>query len=347
MTNSDKPIYLSLKDLELTNTENLGWFLITLYDNKIKLSYQNNPYKMAEVSLKTINIESIKFNETDGKNYRYLGRIITWPTKEEGDKNICKHYYCGQYRCNFNLSYLKGGYDECRDTEECDEGDTLWSRLGDNDADLCIKECNKGNYRCNIKECQERCLECKISDEDTLTEYKKKEVCPWLDNIKIDTKEPQPPFIRGFPSIIDNNEPNNGSIVIEWKKPYNNMSKITHYLLEIQETLSKYQSHKVITIEDNNCEICEYVIKNLKNQTNYDIELSAVNNQGISYKSNKINIKTNGSNNNFLNNIYKDISGENEAFMEYKCVNEFNNSDHILDQVMDEDINISDYINSM
>ena len=125
------------------------------------------------------------------------------------------------------------------------------------------------------------------------------------------------------------------------------MSKITHYLLEIKESLSKYQSHKIIEIEHNNCDICEYKITNLKNQTTYEITLSAVNSRGISYQSNKITVTTNGYNNDFLNNMYKDISGENESYKEYKCVREFNNSDHILDQVMDEDINVYDYVKSM
>ena len=43
----------------------------------------------------------------------------------------------------------------------------------------------------------------------------------------------------------------------------------------------------------------------------------------------------------------KDISGDNVSFSEYKCVREFNNSDHILDQVMDEDKNVYDYVKSM
>jgi len=339
MTNTDNSINMSLPNLVLNNIEDLGWFLITINKDEIKLSFQNNPYITIKKSLNNIDISisSIKFNKINGNNYRYVGRILIWDKINLSLEEICKNYYCGQYNCRFNLKEL----------QDKDKDNLKWSSLGNYDADLCIKECKLPEYRCNIKECQEMCIECNTPDEDELTKTQKLNTCPWLDNIKIDMKEPQPPFIRGFPGIIDNNDPNNGSIVIEWKKPYNNMSKITHYLLEIKESLSKYQSHKLITIEHNNCDICEYNITNLKNQTSYDVQLSAVNSIGISYQSNKITVTTKGSNNDFLKNIYKDISGDNVSFSEYKCVREFNNSDHILDQVMDEDINVYDYVKSM
>jgi hypothetical protein len=118
-------------------------------------------------------------------------------------------------------------------------------------------------------------------------------------------------------------------------------------MLELKESLTKYNSQKLITIEQDGCDICEYTIRNLKNQTTYDVELSAVNNKGISYKSNKLSITTNGDNNDFLNNIYKDISGENDSFREYKCIRNFDNSDHILDQVMDEDINMREHVKTL
>ena len=124
------------------------------------------------------------------------------------------------------------------------------------------------------------------------------------------------------------------------------MAKITKYLLEVREELSKRPSRKVIILKHDNCDICEYVITNLKNQTTYSIELSAYNRKGLSNKSNKLIITTNGSNNEFLSNINNDISGENQKYNEYKCVREFDNSDHMLDRVMDEDINVYNYVKS-
>jgi hypothetical protein len=337
MTNKNKTFNSSLNNLVLDDLDNLGWFLITINNKEIKLSYQYNPYKtITETQPIKVNISNIKFNAINN-NDRYVGRIMEWAKSDLSIPEICNHYYCKKYKCRFNL----------KDLQTADEATGKWSSLGNNNANLCIKECNMPEYRCNVKECQEMCIECNTLDDDEWTKTEKNNMCPWLKNIKIDMKEPQPPFIRGFPGVLDNSEPNNGSIVIEWKKPFNNMSKITHYLLLIKESLTKYQSHKVITLKHNNCDICEYTITNLKNQTSYEIELSAVNSQGISYKSNKLLITTNGENNDFLNNMYKDISGENESLSEYKCAREFDNSDHILDQVMDEDINVHDYVKSM
>ena len=334
--NNNKLINLELNNLDLENVENLGWFLITINKNEIKLSYQYNPYQTAtyiQPTSTTVNISNYEFNGiSNGNNNRYIGRVKEFNPETLSLEEICKHFYCGKYKCRFNI----------KDLQDTDVG--KWNSLGNDNADRCIKECAMPEYRCNIKQCQEMCIECNTPDYDKWSDTDKNKMCPWLKNIKIDMKEPESPFIRGFPGVTDNSDPNSSSIVIEWKKPYNNMSKITHYLLEVKESLTKYQSHNVITIKHNNCDICEYTIANLKNQTSYDIELSAVNSQGISYKSNKIVITTNGSNTDFLNNMYKDISGDNEEFREYKCVNEFNNSDHILDQVMDEDINIYKHV---
>jgi hypothetical protein len=336
MTNN-KNINLSLPNLVLNKLEDLAWFLITINKDEIKLSYQNNPYlSKSYLHEQEIHISNIKFDKITANNYRYLGRIMIWPKSDVDLKDICKHYYCGKYKCRFDLKYLKN------------KKTNIWNSLGNIDADLCIKECaERPEYRCDIKECQKMCIDCDTPNDDELTKTEKINICPWYTNIKLDIKPPEAPFIRGFPGLIDNTEPNNGSIIIEWKKPFNNMSKITHYILEVKEALTKYNSHKAITIKHDNCDICEYPLRNLKNQTTYEIELSAVNSKGISYKSNKLSITTNGDNNDFLQNIYKDISGDNDAFREYKCVRNFDNSDHILDQVMDEDINIYDYVKSM
>ena len=339
MTNKNNNINLSLPNLVLNKLENLAWFLITINKDEIKLCYHNDP-KTTKIHTPpkelNISINNIKFDTAQSDNYRYLGRIMVWPINNVNLKDICKHYYCGKYKCRFNLKDLKN------------KQTNIWNSLGNIDADLCIKECaERPEYRCTIKECQKMCIDCETPNDDELTKTEKINLCPWYTNIKLDIKPPEAPFIRGFPGLIDNTEPNNGSIIIEWKKPFNNMSKITHYILEVKEALTKYNSHKVITIKHDNCDICEYPLRNLKNQTTYEIELSAVNSKGISYKSNKLSITTNGDNNDFLHNIYKDISGDNDAFREYKCVRNFDNSDHILDQVMDEDINIYDYVKSM
>jgi hypothetical protein len=348
MNYNDEKI-LTLDDLELDNSDNLGWFLITFNENEIKLSFQNNPYQtdMMVNHKIPINIDNIVFNPNI-KNNRYVGRIIVWNKSDLDKNNICEHYYCGKYKCYFDLSKLKSDYNECLDKEDCNEEQTKWSSLGNSDAELCIQECNKPEYRCNIKECQEMCIGCKNNEEEEWTPSMKKSVCPWYTSIKKDIKVPEPPIIRGFPGVSNDTTSNNDStIVIEWKKPFNNMAKITNYLLEVREVLSKRPTRKLITLEHDNCDICEYIITNLKNQTTYSIELSAYNRKGLSNKSNKLIITTNGTNNEFLSNINSDISGDNEIYNEYKCVREFDNSDHMLDRVMDEDINVYNYVKSL
>jgi hypothetical protein len=347
--NYDDNTILTLDDLELDNIENLGWFLITLNKDEIKLSFQNNPYqtKILKNHNIPIKIEEIIFNQNLYNTNRYVGRIIVWDKNELDTNDICSTYYCGKHKCSFDLSNLKSEYDKCRDTEECDEDLTRWSSMGNTTADICIKECNKPYYRCNKKECQEMCINCKNNEEEEWTPIMKKSICPWYTSIKKEIKVPESPIIRGFPGVSNDTESNNDStIVIEWKKPFNNMAKITKYLLEVREELSKRPSRKVIILKHDNCDICEYVITNLKNQTTYSIELSAYNRKGLSNKSNKLIITTNGSNNEFLSNINNDISGENQKYNEYKCVREFDNSDHMLDRVMDEDINVYNYVKS-
>jgi hypothetical protein len=381
---------LTFTDVVLNDLTKLNWFFITLNKKGISFSIKNDPNKTKYYDLTGLNIDekvtSIVFNPPT--NVRYLGRILVFDTNKLDINNICSNYYCGKYKCRFNLKQLKqinddcgegddacyqnskwnsitgisgledslkGQYDDymnCVNDTDCDENASKFNNLGGigaTDAKLCIKECSKHEYRCNIKQCQQMCINCETLDDDDNNDMSKSDkmtICPWYTNIKLDMKEPEPPQIRGFPGISSESVPNNGSIIIEWKKPFNNMSKITHYLLEIKEIFSKRPSHKLITLKHNNCDICEYTIINLKNQTTYEIELSAVNSKGISHKSNTLSITTNGNNNEFLNNIYKDISGDNEEYKEYKCVREFDNSDHMLDKVMDEDINVYDYIQS-
>ena len=61
---------------------------------------------------------------------------------------------------------------------------------------------------------------------------KKKEKCGWYKKIKeTDSKEPDASIIRGYPA--------DSSILIEWQRPYDNKSKITNYIVDVSESMSK------------------------------------------------------------------------------------------------------------
>ena len=246
---------------------------------------------------------------------------MIWSKSDVDFKDICKHYYCKKYKCHFDLKKIQKN------------NTTLLDEFGEQNADLCIQECAENSeYRCNIKECQQMCIECE-TPSDKLSKQEKVNVCAWYNNIKLNIKKPEPPYIIGTPL-------ENGNINISWKKPFNNAAKITHYLLEIKEASSKYKSRNLITIIHNNTPEITHDISDLKKQTTYEINLSAVNIKGISVRSNKINITTKGDNKFF--NIFND-----SEYKEYKCIKEFNNSDHILDKFIDDEINIYDSVKSM
>ena len=94
----------------------------------------------------------------------------------------------------------------------------------------CINECKKtANCENDILKCQKICLNCGINN---WSPDKKKKICAWYKY----SSKPNAPVIRGYPG--------DGSILVEWKAPFDGNNEITNYIIEvwnlsINEKLSK------------------------------------------------------------------------------------------------------------
>ena len=220
-------------------------------------------------------------------------------------------------------------------------------RYGD-DVNKCIMDCyaNPDYKNCsNSKKCQEICLNCDGNDDNGVewSENEKKEKCGWYKKIKeTDSKEPEAPLIRGYPS--------NGSILIEWQRPYDNKSMITNYIVDVSEKMTKKKSSRLIYIKDNSCKVCEFKIKGLKNQVNHKVNLRAVNSRGIGPVSNTIEITPNGVNSELLKNIEDDINTDIDADLNinnYDCMNGYKFNDLSIDAINLNEINISKHVKEL
>ena len=313
----------SIPKIIFNKKDHITWFVLQ-HDNEnntMNININNKYFKDYENIV--VDIKTITFGD---KINAMIGRILV--LSKLINEELCNYYYCyNENICNFKLLNK-------------DQNNKLL--YGSNNANKCIQECIN-NVTCNIKECQEICLECQDKGSREWSESEKLNICPWYESIKVlNIDVPNPPIIRGF----GGEEEGEGFITVEWKKPYDNNSPINKYILEIVETLGNNNSSIFITIPNNNCEICEYQVNNLKLQTEYDLHLRAVNNRGIGRKSKKINIKTKGNNVDLLKNIYSDISGDYEQTMNYQCDDKYSNSDHILDNIENNDIDIQKYVNA-
>jgi len=328
-TDTEKQL-LKISNLLFTNKDKLNWVVLSTKpdsnnqsNNILKINVNNEHKYTKQLDNLLPIITEIEFSNFIG----YFGKILALYTNNELPSNsmICDNYYCySGYKCFFNLKDLSK---------------SARLELGSDNANKCIVECNKPENLCNIKECQKICLECQ--DEGELwSQSEKINYCPWYKNIKLlNIDVPSAPKIRGFGG--------DGKISLEWRRPYDNNSTIINYVLEIKETLSSNNSTVFTIIPNNNCDICEYVINNLKYQTNYDIKLRAINNRGIGYHSNLITVTTQGTNKALLSNIYNDIDGNFDKYKEYECKLGYNNSDHILDNINHDDIDIQKHIKTI
>ena len=198
--------------------------------------------------------------------------------------------------------------------------------------------------KCNdIEKCQKTCINCEI-DGVTWTDKEKLERCPWLGDIKIlDASVPDAPNIRGFPG--------DGSILVEWKRPFDGRNEITNYIVLYYESFNKKNGIQVSISGKSDTDICEYEIKNLKNRTHYDIIIRAVNRKGIGKPSNIVTIAPNGeviANTN--QNIFKELEDEvdkklDKIPLDYTCgLTNYDSVGHRLDYYNEADINIKDFI---
>ena len=205
----------------------------------------------------------------------------------------------------------------------------------------CIKDCMT---TCDdIIKCQKICVNCDVEGE-YWSEEKKLQKCPWLKETKVlDMTVPEAPVIRGFPG--------DGSILIEWKKPFNGRSKITNYIVLYYEAFSKQKGVKLSISGKSENDINEYELKHLKNKTHYDIVVRAVNSRGIGKPSNIITIAPNGNiiasaNRNIFSELEDDLDKEvGKGYMDFRCdLTDYESVGHTLDFYNHEERDIADYI---
>ena len=216
------------------------------------------------------------------------------------------------------------------------------------DVNRCIMDCyNNPKYkdRCgNSNICQEICLNCKgRDDQGEWDENNKKRMCPWYKVVKeTNSREPDASIIRGYAA--------DSSILIEWQRPYDNKSTITHYIVDVTEANSKKKSSKLVFIKDNSCKVCEFKIKGLKNQVNHMVTLRAVNAKGIGPVSNTVEVVPNGVNTELLKNVENDINTNSDLNFNvnnYDCLDGYKYNDLSLDLINLDEINIAQHVKEL
>ena len=304
----------------------------------IKINNEESTNKSIEINLNNIKNEKISFSN----NSNLASKTIEFGSNFIGsigninifNSDIDKTIFCNYYNCN--ISQIQGSCNfKLKDLDEQIKDEIT---NAPNPVNECISQCYKNN--CDIELCQQICIDCQDGIDDGLSwdTDEKIEICPWYkDIIILDRSAPNPPIIRGFSK--------DGKIELEWKQPYNGRIEITHYIIEIINILNN--NTKVSWIDETSkCDICNYTINNLENQIYYNISVRAVNSTlqggGIGAKSNVITIAPNGQNKKLLKNILNDFNFSELDTMNtsiIKCNNN-TNSDHILDIITNDEIDI-------
>ena len=212
----------------------------------------------------------------------------------------------------------------------------------------CVSECKKISGCDNVVECQKLCLECDgVKAEGKIwNDKKKKEKCPWLENMNLTDKQiPDPPKIRVLAG--------NRKVLIEWVSPYNGNSTITDYIIVLSETYNKKNGINIAASKNPKCEICEHEVNDLKPQTYYDVHVVAKNNIGESALSNIETVLTLGKNtDNNIKNIFDEESSIENIFSDpsssYSCnVKNKKLENHSLDSKTLNDLNLKNFIESL
>ena len=306
-----------------------NWIVLKLYiefengTRTMKLAVNHNNesekiYSFAETEVNELNIKKIEFSNFKG----YIGRIMLWNTRINRHL-LCSHYQC--YRkyadCSFSIKDTKNG-------KNYSKWLTWDASTG---ADECIKHCwNESKETCSLKDCQKLCLTCNDNKNPMKDQQERHIYCPWNKELL-----PQLNVPKKITSLKEG-ETNDTSVVLQWSAENPNTG-ISHYVLEIKESFTN-QNYKLILLHNDNTGVTgnkEYKISNLKKDTSYDIYLTAKNNIGIGEKSDKLTIKTSGTQNS-ISDMYNDINSRN-----YNYVMNCNNyTDHILDTLDIDNINI-------
>ena len=304
-----------LIQVETDNEDFLPKATIIVNNKKFRLNLAKK--ETQKLSLKKITIGD--GNESGNGFDGFIGSIVLF------NKIIDNETLCKNFNCDIN----------------CFEPD---GKTYDGNVNGCIKDCM--NSCDDITKCQNICVNCEVDGQFWDKEEKKKR-CPWLEDIKImDMAIPEAPVIRGYPG--------DGSILVEWKQPFDGRSPISNYIVMYYESYNKKNGLQISISQQTDLELIEYEIKNLKNKTYYDIVIRAVNSLGIGKPSNIITIAPNG---NIISNTNRNIFSELEDELDkkvdkmtqdYICnITQNNNVGHTLDYYDDDDINIKKYIENL
>lgn len=321
------------------------WIFINLKETndgtKLEINLNNTTKTLIPIDFNTIN--EIKLLPINGK----IGNILGFDTNQT-NKQICDEYHCLANKLDKECTFIIPDINSDNPLPTDEEGG---QPTANNCIETCIKDTNTNN--CNIKECQERCLGC-LKDGQLINIINRSNFCPWYDTLRIKPSAPSPVKLRGFSLETEIDNKIIPIITLEWRKPYHNMSKIKNYIIEIKDLLYK-NGTQIKTVPQENEDIFQIDLENLKPQTTYEICVrtvgeirneyndSSVNeliDNVIGKKSNILTITTGGENNKILKETYDYLDGDySNSYDKYQC-NEQINSDHILNNIDHNDINI-------
>jgi hypothetical protein len=285
----------------------------------LKVLYNNKEIVDSTLpSLTDVNQKKLKKFVFGGGFEGVLGQILIY------NEIVADSTRCRYYNCNVNCFEPNG-------------------KSYDGDVNECIKDCMT---TCNdIEKCQNICINCEV-DGKVWDKKEKQARCPWITEIKKEMSAPDAPQIRGFPG--------DSKVLIEWKKPNNNGSEISNYVVLCYETFNRSAGANISISSKSDLDICEYEIKNLNNRTYYDIIVRGVNTKGIGAPSNVITLAPNG---NIIANNNRDIFTELEdelqkevdnTAMNFVCnAHNFDSIGHSLDFYDDDMLDIKSYIQKL
>lgn len=278
----------SFVKIELRELYNIV-FVFNQETKKIKL-YVNGNLSYEDIdNLGDFQTETIKFGSDKFNENRYIGLIggITYLDNNEYSRDDI----CALFK-NCKLESTK----------------CLFTASGTDITD-CVKKCS--GY-CRPKECMNKCLECNDNVK-----------CKWVtkpkeEDIDVNINIPKAPKIRVIPG--------DKKVFIDFKKPKDiddNDVQIDEYIIYVQESFNKMSGVRIIVMDKANCDVCEHIVTNLKNEVYYNIAVKSKNDAGTSEISNIEVVAPNGpisnkqisdtlieTNNELMEGITKDLDEE-------------------------------------
>ena len=260
--------------------------------NKVQDNPNMNEYMdgyVGEIKIKTIKMDTLcKF---DSGLYKIRKNCMDACLSEEG---------CSSIRCE----------DKCAKIPVC-----KFKSKGRHRMD-CLQKCVADND-CNAEHCIEMCEKCNTS-------------CPWNKVDEYESYGSQYIDPNGKPSplklVLERTSIDGTKITLRWKSPMKGKFEILGYICYIYKTFSKGEGVKIHKISKNNCdndtEICDYIVTDLKPEETYTIGIKAYNMLGLSGMSNMITFKPSVKTINKDFNIVPDISQDLIGTFNYCNVSE-------------------------